>query len=85
LSPEARSAIQIIGEVNEFKFGKVTPGTHISIAPESQVIASNPDFLLVLPWHFKDSFKALLVDFVESGGRIVFPLPELEIIGYGHV
>lgn len=85
LSPEALSAIQIIGEVNEFKFGKVTPGTHISIAPESHVIASNPDFLLVLPWHFKDSFKALLGDFVESGGRIVFPLPELEIVGQGHV
>lgn len=85
LSPEAVSAIQIIGEVNEFKFGKVTPGTHISIAPESQVIASNPDFLLVLPWHFKDSFKSLLGDFVESGGSIVFPLPELEIIGQGHV
>ena len=85
LSPEALSAIQIIGEVNEFKFGKVTPGTHISIAPESQVIASNPDFLIVLPWHFKESFKALLGDFVESGGSIVFPLPELEIIGQGHV
>jgi hypothetical protein len=85
LSPEALAAIQIIGEVNEFKFGKVTPGTNINIAPENQVIVSNPDFLLVLPWHFRDSFKARLGDFVESGGRIVFPLPELEIIGEGHV
>lgn len=85
LSPEALAAIQIIGEVNEFKFGKVTPGTHISIAPESQVVDSNPDFLLVLPWHFKDFFKARLGEFVESGGSIVFPLPELEIIGQGHV
>lgn len=85
LSPEALAAIQVIGEVNEFKFGKVTPGTNINIAPESQVIGSNPDFLLVLPWHFKDSFKALLGNFVESGGKIVFPLPKLEIVGQGNV
>jgi hypothetical protein len=81
LSPQALSSIQIIGEVNEFKFGKVTPGTFINIAPEREVIDSGPDFLLVLPWHFKDSFKTRLKSFVEAGGRIVFPLPSLEIVG----
>jgi hypothetical protein len=81
LSPQALSSIQIIGEVNEFKFGKVTPGTFINIAPEGEVIDSGPDFLLVLPWHFKDSFKTRLKSFVEAGGRIVFPLPSLEIVG----
>jgi hypothetical protein len=85
LSPTALSAIQVIGEVNEFKFGRVTPGTNIGIEPETHVIGLNPDFLLVLPWHFKDSFIVRLDDFVKTGGRIVFPLPELEIVGQGHV
>ncbi len=84
LSPEARSVIEVIGEVNSFKFGKVTPGTGISIAPEDEVIRSNPDFILVLPWHFKDSFKARLKDFVKGGGKIVFPLPELEVVDSTH-
>jgi len=80
LSPEALSAIEVIGEVNEFKYGKVTPGTLIKIAPETEVLETKPDFVLILPWHFKDSFKSRLADFVRNGGRLVFPLPKLEVI-----
>jgi hypothetical protein len=80
LSPEALSAIEVIGEVNKFKYGKVTPGTLIKIAPETEVLETKPDFVLVLPWHFKDSFKLRLADFVRNGGRLVFPLPKLEVI-----
>lgn len=79
LSAEVLSTIEVIGEINSFKFGKVTPGTGIKIAPEDEVIRSKPDFILVLPWHFKDSFKERLADFVEGGGKIVFPLPEIEV------
>ena len=80
LNPEALSAIEVIGEINDFKFGKVTPGTGITIAPESEVIDSQPDYIVILPWHFKDSFKVRLRDYTKAGGSIVFPLPELEIV-----
>jgi hypothetical protein len=81
LSSEALAAIEVIGEVNSFKFGKFTPGTKIPIAPEDEVIGSNPDYVVVLPWHFRDSFENRLKDFVETGGRIVFPLPDFEVSG----
>ena len=80
LGSEALSAIDQIGEVNSFKFGKVTPGTRIPIRSETDVLDSSPDYILVLPWHFKDSFDARLRDFVSDGGKVIYPLPELVIV-----
>ena len=80
LSEEALSVIEEIGEVNSFKFGKVTPGTRIPIRAETEVLESSPDYILVLPWHFKDSFDARLSDYVSAGGKVIYPLPELVIV-----
>src|SRR5258708_20512172 len=63
-----------IGEVNEDKFGAYTPGTLIPLIPEDEVLRSNPDYLLVLPWHFRDFFLGLSK---MRGRRLVFPLPRL--------
>lgn len=73
--------IPFIAEVNEDKFGCYTPGTHIPIIPEQEAKAMKPDFLLVLPWHFKESFLKKEKDYLESGGRLLMPLPEVEILG----
>lgn len=66
-----------IGEVNEDKFGSFTPGTLIPIVPEDEMLASNPDFLLVLPWHFRTFFLGLPK---LRGRSLVFPLPHLEVV-----
>lgn len=47
-----------IGEVNDDKFGCYTPGTELPIIAETDVLASQPDYLLILPWHFKKFFEA---------------------------
>jgi hypothetical protein len=69
-----------IAEVNEDKFGCVTPGTWIPIVPESQARDMRPDYFLVLPWHFRDAIIRREAAFRESGGKLVFPLPHLEVI-----
>src|ERR1700730_4482735 len=69
--------IEVIGDVNPDKFGALTPGTWIPIEDEAQVLASVPDFLLVLPWHFRDFF---LRNPALSGRRLVFPLPHLSVV-----
>ena len=84
LSPQALDVIEAIGEVNAFKFGKVTPGTGIRIVPEKEVIDSKPDFILVLPWHFRESFAGLLEGYSETGGSVIYPLPKLEVTVAGH-
>src|SRR5262249_22690163 len=47
--------IPAIAEVNEDKFGAFTPGTRIPILSEQEVHALRPDYLLVLPWHFRET------------------------------
>ncbi len=71
-----------IGEVNEDKFGRTTPGSKIPIVSEKEVFASNPDYLVVGPYHFKPFFLNLpqVKQFLNKGGKLIFPLPSLEII-----
>jgi NDP-4-keto-2,6-dideoxyhexose 3-C-methyltransferase len=66
-----------IGEVNEEKFGSYTPATLIPLVAEEEVLESNPDYLLILPWHFRSFFEALPS---MKGRTLVFPLPTFEIV-----
>lgn len=72
--------IPYIAEVNEQKFGSFTPGTHIPIISEKEAKHMKPDYFLVLPWHFKDNILAREQEFIEQGGKFIFPLPEIEIV-----
>jgi hypothetical protein len=72
--------IPYIAEVNQEKFGSYTPGTLIPIISEEEAKKMNPDYFLVLPWHFKDSILEREKDFIANGGKFIFPLPEIEII-----
>lgn len=72
--------IPFIAEVNEEKFGRVTPGTNIPIISEKEAAAMNPDYYLVLPWHFRDGIVQREKAYLASGGRLIFPFPEIEII-----
>jgi hypothetical protein len=62
------------------KFGSFTPGTHIPIISEPEARAMNPDYFLVLPWHFKEGIIAREQQFLAEGGKFIFPFPEIEII-----
>ena len=72
--------ITAIAEVNEEKFGRVTPGTHISIISEKEARAAKPDYFLVLPWHFKEGILRREKEYLANGGKFIFPFPEIEIV-----
>ena len=72
--------IPFIAEVNEEKFGKYTPGTHIKIISEEEAKMNKPDYFLVLPWHFKDNILSREKEYLKTGVKFIFPLPEIEII-----
>lgn len=72
--------IPAIAEVNPEKFGRVTPGTHIPIISEAEARAMEPDYYLVLPWHFKEGILRREKDHLNSGRKFIFPFPEIEIV-----
>lgn len=67
--------VEAIGEVNPDKFGKFAPGTLIPIVDEKELLATKPDYAIILPWHFRKFFKSQ-PRYAEH--RLVFPLPYLE-------
>jgi hypothetical protein len=69
-----------IAEVNEDKFGCYTPGTDIPIVDEAIARAQKPDYFFVLPWHFRDGIIKRERDFLQRGGKLIFPLPTLEVV-----
>ena len=73
--------IPAIAEVNSDKFGKFTPGTLIPIIPEAQAHAMNPGCLLVMPWHFRNNLIQREAAYLRRGGKMIFPLPQIEIVG----
>lgn len=73
--------IPFVAEINPDKFGAFTPGTHIPIISDAEAAAMKPDYYLVLPWHFKDGIVRREQEFLAAGGKMIFPFPEIEIVG----
>jgi 2-polyprenyl-3-methyl-5-hydroxy-6-metoxy-1,4-benzoquinol methylase len=61
------------------KQGLFLPGTHIPIYPPTRLAETRPDYVLVLPWNLRDEISEQLAYVRSWGGRLVFPIPELEI------
>ena len=72
--------LECIAEVNEQKFGSYTPGTLIPIVSEAESRAMKPDYMFVLPWHFRNNILQREKEFREGGGKFIFPLPYIEIV-----
>lgn len=74
--------IRAIGEVNPRKFWKKTPGSEIPIVPESDLLESVTDktIALILPWHFRDNLVAKFEHYMSLGGKLLFPLPRIEVV-----
>jgi len=73
--------ITAAAERNSEKYGKRTPLTEIPIVSEEKARIENPDYFIVLPWHFKKEFLKREKNYLFSGGKFIFPLPNFEVIG----
>jgi len=72
--------IPAIAERNPQKFGCFTPGTLIPIISEQEARDRHPNYLLALPWHFREEFMDRERSYLESGGKLLFPLPKVETV-----
>lgn len=72
--------IQKAVERNPEKWGKKIASVNIPIISEEQARSEKPDYMLVLPWFFKNEFLTREKNYLQSGGHLIFPLPTLGII-----
>ena len=66
------SDIEFIADGAPLKHGLYTPGTHIPVVPESELVARNPDYVLLLAWNYAG---AIVKKFPEYAGRFIHPIP----------
>lgn len=78
------SLIDGIADKSPYKWGLKTVGTNIPIYSEDEMRKRNPDYLLVLPWHFINEFLSREEDFLKSGGTFIVPCPKFEVINYNN-
>ena len=65
------------------KQGKFLPGTHIPIYAPERLAETRPDYILVLPWNLREEISQQLSYVGSWGGKLVFPIPEFEIVSVG--
>ncbi|HEX9859067.1 MAG TPA: class I SAM-dependent methyltransferase, partial [Paracoccaceae bacterium] len=74
-------AIEYAVDRNTHKQGKYMPGVRVRIDAPEKLKTDRPDYVMILPWNFRDEIIRQQQDFLNAGGRFVVPIPDLEIIG----
>lgn len=72
--------VTAIAERNPDKWGRKTVGTGIPIISEEEARQDQPDYMLVLPWHFLREFREREADYLSKGGRFIVPLPTPRLV-----
>ncbi|GAA3553957.1 class I SAM-dependent methyltransferase [Amycolatopsis ultiminotia] len=65
---------------NPYKHGRFTPGTRIPVLAPERIAEDRPDYVLVLPWNLREELTEQLSYVGQWGGRLVFPIPRLEVV-----
>jgi hypothetical protein len=65
---------------NPYKHGKFTPGMRIPVHSPERIAEDRPDYVLVLPWNLRDELLEQLSYVRAWGGKLVFPIPQLEVL-----
>lgn len=68
---------------NVYKQNSFTPGTRIPILSPEAIEEARPDFVLVLPWNLRAEISEQLAYIKDWGGKLVFPIPALEVVAPG--
>ncbi|WP_327085573.1 class I SAM-dependent methyltransferase [Nonomuraea sp. NBC_01738] len=63
------------------KIGRTIASIGVPIISEEQARADHPEYMLVAPWFFREVFIERERDYLRAGGKLIFPLPDLEIVG----
>jgi NDP-4-keto-2,6-dideoxyhexose 3-C-methyltransferase len=80
-----REIIPYAADRNPDKWGAQTIRTEIPIISEEESREMEPDYYLILPWHFLDEFIEREAAFFKRGGRFIVPLPEVRVVGGSEV
>jgi hypothetical protein len=72
--------IDYVVDRNVHKQGKFLPGVQLPIADPAKLLETMPNYVLILPWNFKDEIMEQQAEYPRRGGRFIIPGPNPQII-----
>ncbi|MGE0766689.1 MAG: methyltransferase domain-containing protein [Hyphomicrobiaceae bacterium] len=72
--------IDYVVDRNPHKQGKFMPGVRLRIDEPSRLLNDSPDYVIILPWNFKDEIISQQAEYLRRGGKFIVPIPDLEIV-----
>lgn len=73
--------LDFVTEKSALKIGRFTPGAHIPVVPDSELLTRQPDYALLLAWNFAEEIMKNLDEFRKRGGKFIIPIPFPRIVG----
>jgi hypothetical protein len=75
-----KETLDFLTEKSRLKIGKYSPGVHIPVVPDSELLTKMPDYALLLAWNFADEIMKNNSEYRERGGKFIIPIPEPRIV-----
>jgi SAM-dependent methyltransferase len=76
-----KGQLDFVTEKSQLKIGRFTPGAHIPIVADDELLTQQPDYALLLAWNFAEEIMNNLSEFSARGGKFIIPVPTPKIIG----
>jgi SAM-dependent methyltransferase len=71
-----REMLDFVADRNVHKQGRYLPGVRLPIVSPARILEQQPDYLLILPWNFRDEIMRQQSEYRRRGGRFIVPVPE---------
>jgi SAM-dependent methyltransferase len=75
-----RETLDFVVDRNTHKQGRYIPGVRLPIEPPERILQTQPDYVLILPWNFKDEIMSQQAEYRRRGGRFIVPVPRPAIL-----
>lgn len=72
--------LDFVTEKSAIKIGRFTPGSHIPVLSDEDLITHQPDYSLLLAWNFAEEIMHNLKPYRDKGGRFIIPIPKPRIV-----
>jgi hypothetical protein len=72
--------LEFVADRNVHKQGRYVPGVRLPIVAPERILQEQPDYLLILPWNFKEEIMEQQAEYRARGGRFIVPVPEPVVI-----
>jgi SAM-dependent methyltransferase len=72
--------LDFVVDRNVHKQGRYVPGVRLPIAPPETILSEQPDYVLILPWNFKEEIMSQQAEYRRRGGRFIVPVPRPAIL-----